>query len=298
MEEQQLHVITGPDGYFGLEPELSSLERARFVIAQAPFDKTATFGKGTAQGPRAILEASQHVEFYDQELDASPLLEAGVCTLAPLDCQCSSKEINEKTYQSTRLVLDHKKIPVLIGGEHSVSFGAVKACHETFKELSVLQIDAHSDLRQSYFGDPFNHACVAARIAELCPIVQMGIRSREASAQDESKELKNPVWCYPASRTRSSGPWIQEAVDRLSQDVYITIDVDGFDPSVMPGTGTPEPGGLDWWVVLEVLHKVCKERIVRGIDIVEVAPISGSQQTEFAAARLLGKILSYTSFYS
>lgn len=286
------------DAYFGLDEELATLDRANYVIIQAPYAATVSYGGGTEAGPEAIMRASQQVEFYDDELDAEPILSAGVYTTSPLPCDCDGEEINKRIYEVARQAVALGKTPALIGGEHTVSYGNVKACWEKHENLSILHFDAHSDLRDSYAGQKWNHATAAARFNELCPIVQCGIRSRETRQADESGlSKKHPVWCYPAFKYRKGGDWYEEAVGHLSENVYITIDVDGFDPSVMPGTGTPEPGGLDWWTVVDLIHKTCRERNVVGFDIVEVAPLEGTQQTEFAAAKLLAKLINYTTVY-
>lgn len=285
-------VVHGENNYFAIDPKLATFERARFVVIQAPFDKTVTYGGGTGGGPKAIWNASQQVELFDEITGQQPILDHGVCTLKPLDCKCDGAEINRRIHEVARQVVEAGKIPILVGGEHTVSFGAVKACWEKYPELSVLHIDAHSDMRDEYHGQKFNHATAAARINELCPIVQAGIRSREAF---EPGHPERPVHCYHAFQYRDSGPWQDEAVSRLSRNVYLTVDVDGFDPSVFPGTGTPEPGGLSWYMGLDFIKKIARSRNIVGLDIVEVAPVKGTQVTEFAAARLLGRIIAFVS---
>jgi agmatinase len=186
------------------------------------------------------------------------------------------------------------KFPVLVGGEHSVSPGAVKAVWEAYPDLSVFHIDAHSDLRDAYHDDKFSHASAAARINEWCPMVQVGIRSRE---RIEPGHPDRPVHCYHAFDYHTEGPWIDEAISKLSRNVYLTIDVDGFDPSVFPGTGTPEPGGLTWYLGLKMIQKLAQARNIVGFDVVEVAPTPGQQVSEFAGARLMGRIMAFISHY-
>jgi agmatinase len=288
-------LVRDGDNYFGLEPKLAAFERAGFVVIQAPFEKTVSYGHGAGAGPRAIRSASQQVEFYDDEIDDSPILKHGVATTEELDCDCDGEEINRRIYEVARQIVAANKIPALIGGEHTVSYGSVRACHEKYPKLSVLHFDAHSDMRDTYMGQKWNHATAAARINELCPITQIGIRSRERG--DEKGSPARPVRCYPAFKYRHAGPWFDDVIGSLSENVYITVDVDGFDPSVMPGTGTPEPGGLDWWTVIDLIHRACRERTVVGFDVVEVAPLEGTQQTEYAAAKLLSKMINYTAHY-
>lgn len=287
-------VVRGDDNYFAIDPKIATFERARFVIIQAPFAATVTYGAGTDKGPRAIHEASQQVELFDEMFGREHITEHGVCTLKPLNCKCDGAEINRRIYEVARQVVAAGKIPILVGGEHTVSFGAVKACWEKYPDLSCLHIDAHSDLRDEYHGAKFNHATAAARINELCSIVQAGIRSREAY---EPGHPDRPVHVYHAFQYRDSGVWQDEAVSRLSRNVYLTIDVDGFDPSVFPATGTPEPGGLSWYTGLDLIERACKTRNIVGFDIVEVAPVKESHQTEFAAARLMSRIIAFVSQY-
>jgi len=288
-------IVTDDDNYFGVEPKKATFEAARFVVIQAPYEQTVSYGSGTGAGPRAIRTASQHVEFYDDELDDTPILKHGVATTEELDCDCDGEEINNRIYQVAKQVVAAGKVPVLIGGEHTVSFGNVRACAEKYKGLSILHFDAHSDMRDTYMGQKFNHATAAARMNELCPITQVGIRSREHGR--EFGHPDRPVTCFPAFKYRRQGEWFDDVIKSLSDTVYITVDVDGFDPSVMPGTGTPEPGGLDWWTVIDLIHRTCQEKTVIGFDVVEVAPLEGTQQTEFAAAKLLAKLVNYTAFY-
>jgi len=287
-------VVQGGNNYFAIDPKLATFERARFVVIQAGFDKTVSYGGGAGGGPKAIWNASQQVELFDEITGHEHILEHGVCTLKPLNCDCDGAEINRRIHEVARQVVDAGKIPVLVGGEHTVSFGAVKACWEKYPELSILHIDAHSDLRDEYHGQKFNPATPPARMNELCPIVQAGIRSREAF---EPGHPDRPVHCYHAFQYRDSGPWQDEAVSRLSRNVYLTVDVDGFDPSVFPATGTPEPGGLSWYTGLDLIERAARSRNIVGFDIVEVAPVKGSHQTEFAAARLMGRIIAFIAHY-
>jgi agmatinase len=285
-------VVTDDDNFFGLEPELATFERARFVVMSAPFEGTVSYGKGTGAGPDAIRRASQQVELFDEITRDEHIPRHGVCTLKPFDVNCTAGELYERIHAVTAQIVKAGKVPILVGGEHSVSPGAVRAVFEGYPDLSVFQIDAHSDMRDSYQGDKHSHACAAARFNEHSPVVQAGIRSREAI---EPGHPDRPVTAYHAFEYHTPGPWIDEAVNRLTRNVYLTIDVDGFDPSVFPGTGTPEPGGLSWYLGLQIIRRLTQQRSVVGFDIVEVAPIDGQQVSEFAAARLMGRIIAFIS---
>lgn len=288
-------LVTDDDNYFGLEPEMATLDRAKFVVMQAPYEGTVSYGHGAGRGPDAVRKASQQVELFDEITGREHIPQRGVATLKPFEPNCTAEEMTlGRIYPVAQQIMQLNKLPILIGGEHSVSPGAVKAVFETVADLSVLQIDAHSDLRNDYEGDEHSHACAAARINEWCPIVQMGIRSRE---KFEPGHPDRPVHVYHAHEYHAPGPWIDEAISKLSRNVYLTIDVDGFDPSVFPGTGTPEPGGLSWYLGLEIIQKLAKSRNIVGFDIVEVAPVDGTQVSEFAAARLMGRIIAFISEY-
>ncbi|MBZ0137778.1 MAG: agmatinase [Planctomycetes bacterium] len=288
-------LVTDDDNFFGLEPELASLERAKFVVMSAPYEGTVSYGKGTGAGPEAIRLASQQVELFDEITRDSHIPRHGVATLKPFNPDCSAEEMTiGQIYPATQQILEAGKFPILVGGEHSVTPGAVKAVHERVPDLSVFHIDAHSDMREAYHDDPYSHASAAARINEWCPIVQVGIRSRE---RIEPGHPDRPVHCYHAWDYHAEGPWIDEAIGKLTRNVYLTIDVDGFDPSVFPGTGTPEPGGLTWYLGLKIIQKLAQSRNIVGFDIVEVAPTEGQQVSEFAAARLMGRIIAFISHY-
>jgi agmatinase len=288
-------VVTDDDNYFGLEPELAAFERARFVVMSAPFEGTVSYGVGTGAGPDAIRGASQQVELFDEITRDEHIPRHGVCTLKPFNPKCTAEEMTMgQVYPVAQQIVKAGKFPILVGGEHSVSPGAVKACWEAWPELSVFHIDAHSDLREAYHDDKFSHASAAARMNEWCPIVQVGIRSRERM---EAGQPDRPVHCYHAFDYHTEGPWIDEAIGHLSRNVYLTIDVDGFDPSVFPGTGTPEPGGLTWYLGLKMIQRLAQSRNIVGFDVVEVSPIKGQQVSEFAAARLMGRTIAFISQY-
>ena len=288
-------VVKGDDNFFGLEPELATLARARFVVMSAPYEGTVSYGVGTGAGPNAIRLASQQVELFDEITRDEHIPRHGVCTLKAFDAKCTAEEMTMgQIYPVTQQIVGENKFPILVGGEHSVSPGAIKAVAEAYPDVSVFHIDAHSDLRDSYHDDKFSHASAAARFNEWCPVVQVGIRSRERM---ESGSGKHPVHCYHAFDYHTEGPWIDEAINHLTRNVYLTIDVDGFDPSVFPGTGTPEPGGITWYLGLKMIQRLAQQRNIVGFDIVEVSPIKGQQVSEFAAARLMGRVIAFISQY-
>jgi agmatinase len=277
-----------PANFGGLPPEYSGAADSRVVIVPVPYDATSTWHKGADQGPAAILRASANLELYDIETDSQVYLD-GICTDEPVTEDRSPEAMVEAVRRRVQGHLANRKLTVVVGGEHSVSVGAVQAHADRYPGLSVLQLDAHSDLRDEYEGSRFNHACVMARIRELCPIVQVGIRSMDISEKPALVEDR----VFFAEKIHDNLAWIDNAVAGLTEQVYITIDLDVFDPSIMPSTGTPEPGGLRWYDVLALLRTVCRRRTVVGFDVVEMCPVETNWAPEFLAAKLIYKILSY-----
>ncbi len=275
----------------GIEEEYSAWEDATFVVIPVPYDLTTTYQSGSRRGPAAILDASCNMELYDEELDRETYL-AGICTFAAVEAEATGPEaMVRKVEERVAAVLEGGKIPVVLGGEHSISLGAVRALKKGYPNLSVLQFDAHADMRASYQGSPYSHACIARRARELCPVVQVGIRSM--SAEEAAFLRTSPVKTWSVEEIRSGSGW-REALSRdLSDDVYVTIDLDVFDPAVMPSTGTPEPGGLLWSEVLSVLREVSQRRRVRGFDVVELAPLPGIVAPDFLAAKLTYRMMGY-----
>jgi agmatinase len=271
-----------------LPPEYSALQSAKIVIIPVPYDGTSTWLKGADKGPAAIIEASANMELYDIETD-SEVYRNGIFTDKPLDVKSSAEDMVEAVRQRVEKFLEQNKFVVVLGGEHSVSIGAVKAHAADSKDITVLQLDAHADLRDEYEGSKYNHACVMARIRQLCQIVQVGIRSMDSS----EKKLIDKRRIFFAEDIHDRVDWPSEAIANLSDNVYITIDLDVFDPSLMPSTGTPEPGGLLWYDVLRLLRAVCKERSVVGFDVVELCPNETNKAPDFLAAKLIYKLLSY-----
>ncbi len=279
-------------GFLGLEAKYTAYARSRFAVLPIPYDATTSYNVGTRNGPEAILRASAQVELYDEELEGE-FFRAGVATLSPMEPRAAGPaEMHEAIYKTAKRLVADGKFVIGLGGEHSVSSGLVRAAMSRHKKLSVLQIDAHSDLRDAYHGTPFSHASVMRRIHDLgASIVPVGIRA--ISPEDRAFMKKTGLAPITARRCFMADDWIDEALDRLTDDVYLTIDIDGFDPAYAPGTGTPEPGGLDWYQVTGLLRLVCAEKNVVGADIVEVMPLPGQTVTEFLAARLAYKIMAY-----
>jgi agmatinase len=277
---------------FGGIPEEYSDTSAPVVILPVPYDATSTWIKGSDKGPEAILEASANMELFDIETQKEVYLE-GIYTAPLLYTGIDPEKMVQQVYLETKNYLSEGKFVVMIGGEHSITAGPVKAYVEKYSDLSVLQLDAHSDLRNEYEGSPYNHACVMARVQELCPLVQVGIRSMDV-AENERIIPQRMFWAQEVAGRKG---WHERAIDQLTEHVYISIDLDVFDPSIMPSTGTPEPGGLYWYETLEFLRKVVHSRKVVGFDIVELCPVDNNKGPDFLAAKLLYKLLSYISLH-
>jgi len=275
----------------GIEEKYAAWEAATFAVIPVPYDLTTTYQSGSRRGPAAILDASGNMELYDEELDRETYL-AGICTFAPVEAEAAGPEpMVRKVEERVAEALQGGKIPVVLGGEHSISLGAVRALKKEYPNLSVLQLDAHADMRDSYQGSPYSHACIARRAREVCPVVQVGIRSLSA---EEAVFLKaHPVKTWSVETIRSGSDWPEALARDLSEDVFVTIDLDVLDPSIMPSTGTPEPGGLLWHEALSVLREVSRRRRVRGFDVVELAPLPGIVAPDFLAAKLTYRMMGY-----
>lgn len=269
----------------------------RFSVLPVPYDLTASYMSGMRNGPRAIIEASTHMELYDEELGCEPYL-SGIETLAPLEpTALGPGEMIRKVRGKAAEMLGSGRIPVMLGGEHSITLGLVEALLKRYPGLSVLQLDAHADMRDEYQDTPFNHACVARRISELCPIVQVGVRSL---SKEEAVFLKGAIrgriktfYAGEVMMAQGAEKAAHAAVKALTDDVFITVDLDVFDPSIMPATGTPEPGGLLWRDALAVLRAAASKRRVVGFDVVELCPMPGNIAPDFMAAKLVYKIMGY-----
>jgi agmatinase len=288
-------VLSAEDGFLALpEAELASWEKARVVIQQVPYEHTSSYIGGSDKGPRAIVDASHYVEFYDEELDQETYLKTGIATLEEMDFRgrIDADAISAIEAQTTEL-LNAGKYVVSLGAEHTVTYGFVKAFYEKYPDLSVIQIDAHSDLRQAYQGNPYSHASVMARVHDMgVPLVQVGIRAQCKEESDLIKSSSN-IHTWYAHDLWNNDAWIDACIDKLSNHVYLTIDADGFDPSVTPAVGTAEPGGLSWIQGCKLFRRLAERKHVVGFDIVEIAPRKTDIITEFSMAKLCYKIIGY-----
>lgn len=275
--------------HFGDIPqEFCNKEKSRIVILPIPYDGTSTWVKGSDKGPEALLDASANMELYDIETDTEVYLQ-GIYTAPAIKENKSPEAMVAASEKEATKYLEQNKFLVTIGGEHSVSIGPISAYAKKYGNLSVLQIDAHADLRDSYEGSKNNHACVMARAQDLCPIVQVGIRSMDVG-EKERLDLNRVFWAHTIM---NNNQWMDKAIDLLTDDVYLTIDLDGFDPSILPSTGTPEPGGMLWYPTLQFLRRVIERKNLVGFDIVELCPNPNEKSSDFLATKLLYKILSY-----
>jgi len=274
----------------GIYPECS-LRDAKFIVIPVPYDLTSTYQPGSRRGPAAIIEASTNMELYDEESRKETYM-AGIHTTLPvaIDARGPKNMVNIVRKKISRIA-KLNKIPVMLGGEHSITLGAVQAMIEKYPKLTVLQFDAHADLRDTYQESPYSHACVARRISEICPLVQVGIRSM---SKEEGEFLpQSKVKSYSADFVLEKKNWAETVCKDLRGDVFITIDLDVFDPSIMPATGTPEPGGLYWKDILHLLKLVSASCNIRGFDVVELVPLPGVVAPDFMVAKLIYRLMGY-----
>lgn len=273
---------------FGGDEVVYSYTESAIIILPVPYDETSTWMRGSDKGPDAILEASVNLEFYDIETASEAHLK-GIHTVDPvLEKETPEKLVNE-VYKRTAELLDENKFVVTIGGNHTVPIGSFKAFSEKYSNLTILQLDAHADLRQEYEGSEFNHACAMARAREFAPVVQVGIRSiSESELPYADKERM-----FFAHQLYYDKSLYQRAIDKLGENVYLTIDLDVFDPSVMPSTGTPEPGGPAYFELMHFIRDVMKARNVVGFDVVELCPSKTDKSPDFIAAKIIYQLLSY-----
>ncbi len=277
----------------GLPPEFSRFATAKAVILPVPYDLTTSYLPGTRRGPQAILEASRHLELYDEELQRETY-KIGIHTLPALEPSAANPEATiARVEEAISWVIDQRKFPVMLGGEHSLTLAPARALLKKHRTFSVLQLDAHADLRATFQGTRFNHACVARRLHELgLNIVQIGIRAISAEEAEFIKRAQNLHVCFDYALRREPSK-IAQALSKLQSPVYITLDLDVFDPALMPAVGTPEPGGLDWYTVLDILKRVSEKHEVLGFDLVELCPLAGLSGPDFLTAKLLYKMLGY-----
>lgn len=261
---------------------------SEIIILPVPYDETSTWMKGSDRGPDAILKASVNLEFYDIETSSEAHLK-GIHTVDPVIEKETPEKLVNAVYERTLRLLSDKKFPVIIGGNHTVSIGVIKAFSETFSNLSVLQLDAHGDLRQVYEGSGYNHACAMARAREFAPIVQVGVRSMSA---DELPFVDQDRIFY-AYQLYNDKTLYGKALDKLTENVYITLDLDVLDPSIMPSTGTPEPGGPEYFELMHFLRDVARMRNIVGFDVVELCPSESNKSADFIAAKIIYQLLSY-----
>jgi agmatinase len=285
-----------PHTYLGLDEESSDFARARAVILPVPYESTTSYGGGTSAGPGAILEASRYIELYDQELDAEPW-EAGIATLPQLQLTGGGPgaAMAELGAAYERLLdAGPDKFIITLGGEHSISGPPIQSWARRLggERLTVLQFDAHTDLRPEYEGTPHSHAAVMHQVREEVDIVAVGIR---ALTRDEATLARDSgsIHVFYADHIHADDAWMDQVMERLGPNVYITFDVDCFDPALVPSTGTPEPGGLAWYPVLRLLRRVFEAKNVRAVDVVELAPIPGLHAPDFLVAKLIYKMIGY-----
>lgn len=279
--------------FLGIPEEDSRYEDAKAVVVPVPYDSTTSYRAGTREGPQALIAASRQVELYDLDLGCEPLV-SGIHTLPELETDTSGPEGTINNVEAAiAAIYAHNKLPVMFGGEHSITTGAVRAAKNKYKDsLSVLQLDAHSDMRDEYENTIYNHACVMRRVLDLAPVTQVGIRNSSIDEMEFFKEINHDgiFWAHEIMNDPSNA-WMDRVVNRLSENVYLTIDLDAFDCSIMPAVGTPEPGGMLWYQTLELLNRVIDKKNVIGLDIVELCPIPGNIAPDFLAAKLTFKIL-------
>jgi len=278
--------------FAGLAPPYSNLQQAKTVVLPVPYDSTSEWRSGSRHGPQAIIDASQYLELYDLEMDRD-IYKVGICTMPEVEPLFSSpQDMIDRVYQVIKGLIQNEKHVVLLGGDHTLSLGAVRAFKEAFPGLSVLQLDAHADLRDEYLGTKYSQACVMRRIFELCPISQVGLRS--LSWEEKQFLTQKKLTPFYMSDLASNKASVNEIVDSLSKDVYITIDVDVLDPSIMSAVGTPEPDGLSWRQVLNIIESVALHRHVVGFDLMEFCPGEGPGSCAFLLAKLAYKLIGCT----
>ncbi len=277
--------------FAGLEPPYSDLQQAKIVVLPVPYDSTSEWRSGSRHGPQAIIDASQYLELYDLELDRE-IHKVGISTLPQVEPLLNSpQDMIDRVCKVVKDLIQKGKSVVLLGGEHSLSLGAVRAFKQAFPELSVLQLDAHADLRDEYLGTKYGQACVMRRIFELCPISQVGARS--LSWEEKQFLIQHKLKPFYMSDVTSNTASIDQIVDSLTKDVYVTIDVDVLDPSIMPATGTPEPDGMSWRQILDIMESVTLCRHVVGFDLTEFCPREGPGSCAYLLAKLAYKLIGY-----
>jgi agmatinase len=282
--------------YFGIPDEFSSQENSRVAIVPCPYEATVSYGRGTAKGPDAILEASQQVELFDEELWIEPY-KVGIHTAPAVEMETVTGETEnpfEQLKNAITPIIEFGKFPIIVGGEHSLTLGAIRACIDKYPDLSILQIDAHADLRESYEDNPYSHASVSYHLYKTLPqprITQVGVRNISAGEVEWMEREKPEINIFWA---RHQDKWnFHEIISTLSDNVYLTIDIDGLDSGIMPATATPEPGGMTWYQLMELIKQLCIKKNVVAADLVEFSPIPGFHAPDFLCAKLIYKLIGY-----
>lgn len=288
--------------FLAIEPEFSTYDKSDIVIVSAPYEHTVSFGGGASLGPAAIIEASAYVEFFDEEFERELCFAKGIATLEPIDFKdkVDIDALNLIEEQVSEVLSDGKFV-VTLGGEHTISTASIKAHFEKYPNMSLLQFDAHSDLRDEYEGNKYSHASIMARVAEFFPnnrITQVGIR---AQCKEEWEFIKansiNTYYAYALNGGKYGSNWQKEVVNSLGKEIYITFDVDYFDPAVIPTTGTPEPNGMNYTETLELFREINRQnKTIIGFDVVELAPVAGVTHSNLTVARLVYKLLNHAFF--
>ena len=278
--------------FAGIEEKYAAFDHAKILLQSIPYDGTSTWGKGADMGFEAFLEAAENMELYDIETD-SEVYKQGIHLLEEIAESSTPEAVYRAVLQKTRKLIKLDKFPTFFGGEHSISIGIMEAFREVYPDLTILQLDAHADLRESYLGSPYNHACAMHAASKHSKLVQVGIRSMDES----EKQFLHPGRCFFAQDIHGENSWMERSIDMMTEKVYLTLDLDVLDPSIMPSTGTPEPGGMEWYPLLQYLKKVFQSKTVVGFDIVEFAPIGALKAPDFLVAKLYYTLLSYKFSY-
>jgi len=279
--------------FAGIEQNYSDLGKSRITVIPVPYDLTTTYMAGTRNGPKAIIEASNHMELYDEELKKETY-RVGIHTNDQLEVR------DEKPEDMLRIVSEavspgvkSEQFQVMLGGEHSISLGMVRELAKKYPHLSVLQLDAHADLRDAYQGTPYNHACVGRRISEICPLVQAGVRS--ISKEEVDFQGSSQVVTITDYEIKQNEGWVDKVLGHLTDDVYLTLDLDVLDPAIMPSVGTPEPGGLSWYEIIGFFRLLSQHKKIVSFDLVELSPQPGNIAPDFLAAKLAYRIMGYVA---
>ncbi len=279
-------------GFLALTPEQSALETARVALIPVPYDSTTSYRGGARDGPAGIIAASAQMEDYDLELDLD-VASLGIHTMPAIEPHMGGpREMAQRVHDAVAACIAPGRTVGVLGGEHSLTAGSVQAHFETFPSLSVLYLDAHADLRDEYQGTQWGHASGARRVFELCPVVLAGVRSLCVEEREFIRDNRIPFWPCPDDGELLPA---DEILAALGDEVYVSVDLDVFDPSLMAAVGTPEPGGLNWWQVTSLLRKVGESRRIVGFDVCELAPAEGPTACTYTAARLVGKLAAYAT---